>query len=101
MKYRNQQKKDETRINYQIRAREVRLIDSEGEMIGVMHPKEAQKHADEAGLDLVEISPNASPPVCKILDYGKFVYEQSKKEKWCRKNKRKTDHAYDRIEPFS
>ncbi len=81
MKYnRNHQKKDDTRINYQIRAREVRLIDAEGEMQGVMHPKEAQRHADEAGLDLVEISPNAIPPVCKVMDYGKFKYEQKKKE---------------------
>lgn len=80
MKYKNQQKKDETRINYQIRAREIRLIDAEGEMQGVMHPKEAQKFADEAGLDLVEISPNAQPPVCKVMDYGKFKYEQKKKE---------------------
>lgn len=80
MKYKNNQKKDDTRINYQIRAREVRLIDAEGEMKGVMHPKEAQKYADEAGLDLVEISPNAIPPVCKVMDYGKFKYEQKKKE---------------------
>ena len=76
----------EQRINRQIRAREVRLIDQDGEMRGVVNIREAQTMAEEAGLDLVEVSPNANPPVCKILDYGKYKYEQEKKLRESRKN---------------
>ncbi len=68
-------------MNGGIRAAEVRLIDEEGEQRGVVSLQEALVLAEEAGQDLVEISPNADPPVCKILDYGKFLYEQAKKEK--------------------
>lgn len=72
-------------INEQIRDREVRLIDEDGTQLGVMSAKDAQKLAREKNLDLVKIAPKANPPVCKIIDYGKFRYEQAKKEKEARK----------------
>jgi len=72
-------------INEQIRDREVRLIDEDGGQLGIMSAKDAQKIAREKNLDLVKISPKAVPPVCKIIDYGKFRYEQAKKEKEARK----------------
>lgn len=68
-------------VNGDIRAREVRLIDAEGENVGVVHIKDARSRAYEAGLDLIEVSPQAKPPVCKIADYGKLQYEQKKKTK--------------------
>lgn len=67
------------RVNERIRAREVRLIDEEGNQFGVVSLFDALKRARDSGLDLVEISPNANPPVCKLVDYGKFLYEQNKK----------------------
>ncbi len=76
----------ELQINNFIRDKEVRLIGADGAQLGVMSSREAQKIADEAGLDLVKISPNVEPPVCKILDYGKYRYEQQKKEKEAKKN---------------
>ncbi|MBN2222547.1 MAG: translation initiation factor IF-3 [Vallitaleaceae bacterium] len=72
-------------INEQIRDREVRLIGSEGEQLGVMSAKDAQKLAREQGLDLVKIAPTAKPPVCKIIDFGKFRYEQTKRDKEAKK----------------
>ncbi len=72
---------DTTRINHQIRAAEVRVIGPEGENIGVISLSEALKKAEEYGLDLIEISPNAVPPVAKIMEYGKFHYEQEKKRR--------------------
>ncbi|MBI2500217.1 MAG: translation initiation factor IF-3 [Deltaproteobacteria bacterium] len=69
----------EPRVNYRIRVPEVRLIGSGGEPLGIMKTQEALLRAEEAGLDLVEISPTAKPPVCKILDYGKYKYTQKKK----------------------
>src|SRR5436309_5345207 len=78
----------ETRVNERIRAREVRLIDENGEMIGVMPPMRAMDLARERNLDLVEISPNALPPVCKLMDYGRYKYEQAKKENEARKNQK-------------
>jgi translation initiation factor IF-3 len=75
-------------VNERIRAREVRLIDENGEMIGVMPPQRALEIARERDLDLVEISPNAIPPVCKLMDYGRFKYEQAKKENEARKNQK-------------
>ena len=69
------------RINNQIRVREVRLVNAEGEMVGVTPTEEALRQAQEAELDLVEIAPTAVPPVCKILDYGKYKYEEQKKQK--------------------
>jgi translation initiation factor IF-3 len=69
------------RINQQIRAREVRLVNADGEMVGVVPIEEALRQAAEADLDLVEIAPTAVPPVCKILDYGKYKYAEQKKQK--------------------
>lgn len=69
------------RRNERIRAPEVRVIGPDGKNYGTMHPKEAMRIAKEAGLDLIEVSPTAKPPVCRILDYGKFLYEESKKKK--------------------
>lgn len=74
------------RINRQIRAHEVRLIDENGEQKGVMKTFDAIHLAEEAGLDLVEVSPNANPPVCKILDFGKYRYEMEKKQRDAKKN---------------
>lgn len=71
---------DNIRINEKIQAPNVRFIDANGEMVGVISPKEALKLAYEAGLDLVEISPNADPPVCKALDFGKYKFELQKKK---------------------
>ncbi|MER2493996.1 translation initiation factor IF-3 [Catenovulum sediminis] len=69
------------RTNEEIDAKEVRLIGAEGEQVGVVSLRDAQDRADDAKLDLVEISPNASPPVCRVMDYGKFLYEKSKTAK--------------------
>ncbi|QGX38758.1 translation initiation factor IF-3 [Permianibacter aggregans] len=68
----------ENRINHEITARELRLIGADGQQIGVVSSRDALAKAEEAGLDLVEISPDASPPVCKIMDYGKFMYTKAK-----------------------
>jgi translation initiation factor IF-3 len=76
------------RINERIRSPEIRLIGAEGENVGVVTPAQALQMAEEAGLDLVEISPNATPPVCKIMDFGKFKYEQQKKEAEARKKQK-------------
>ena len=78
----------ELRINEEVRCKEVRLIDDAGQQLGVMPPKEAAKIAAEKGLDLVEIAPTANPPVCRIMDYGKYRYEQSKREKEAKKNQK-------------
>ncbi len=75
-------------MNERIRTREVRLIDENGEMVGVMPPGRALDIAREQNLDLVEISPNAIPPVCKLMDYGRYKYEQAKKENEARKNQK-------------
>jgi translation initiation factor IF-3 len=72
-------KKDSVRVNERIRAREVRVIGSGGEQLGVMAPEEAVRRAEEEGLDLVEVAPNSAPPVCRIMDYGRYKYEQKKK----------------------
>src|SRR6201998_716633 len=76
------------RMNERIRAREVRVIGDEGEQIGIMPPFEALKMAREKNLDLVEISPTAQPPVCRIMDYGKFLYQQEKKEREAKKHQK-------------
>lgn len=78
--------KDLYSVNEAIRDREVRVIGTDGTMLGIMSSRDAQRLADEAELDLVKISPNANPPVCKIMDYSKFKYEQAKREKENRKN---------------
>ncbi len=74
------------KINHEIKALEIRLIDSEGKMLGVVKRADAVRMAEEKELDLVEIAPQAVPPVCKIIDYGKFIYEHQKKEKIQKKN---------------
>ncbi|WP_432618908.1 translation initiation factor IF-3 [Albidovulum sp.] len=76
------------RINDRIRAPEIRLIGADGENVGVVTPARAMQMAEEAGLDLVEISPNAVPPVCKIMDFGKFKYENQKREAEARKKQK-------------
>jgi translation initiation factor IF-3 len=75
-------------INNQIREREVRLIGEDGAQLGIVSGKDAQRMADERELDLVMISPAATPPVCKIMDYGKFVFEKNKREKEAKKNQK-------------
>jgi translation initiation factor IF-3 len=86
--FRGNDRPRETRVNERIRTREVRLIDESGEMIGVMPTQRALDIARERNLDLVEVSPNAVPPVCKLMDYGRFKYEQAKKENEARKNQK-------------
>ena len=78
----------EVQINEEIHDKELRIIDSDGSQLGVMSAKEALKLAEEKDLDLVKIAPQATPPVCKIMDYGKYVFEQSKREKEARKNQK-------------
>ncbi|MBR7186412.1 MAG: translation initiation factor IF-3 [Clostridia bacterium] len=80
--------KNQNQLNGEIRDREIRVIASNGDMLGIMSAREALRIAEDEGLDLVKISPNAIPPVCKIMDYGKFKFEQAKKEKENRKNQK-------------
>lgn len=87
------------KINDTISATSVRLIDADGEMVGVTSLDEAIRKAEEAGLDLVEVSPEANPPVCKILDYGKFKYEQQKKAAEARKKQKTVDVKEVKIRP--
>jgi len=86
-------------INGQIRDKEVRLIGEDGEQKGIMPIKEAMRLAQEAELDLVKIAPKAQPPVCKIIDYGKYRFEQSKREKEQRKNQRVVEIKEIRLTP--
>ena len=86
-------------INEQIRDKEVRLIGAEGEQLGIVSSKEAQRLADEAGLDLVKIAPTAKPPVCKIIDYGKYRYEQARKEKEAKKKQKTIELKEIRLSP--
>ena len=86
-------------INEQIRDREVRLIGADGEQIGVVSSREAQKIADEAGLDLVKIAPNAKPPVCKVIDYGKYRYEMARKDKEAKKKQKPVELKEIRLSP--
>jgi translation initiation factor IF-3 len=86
-------------INEQIRDREVRLVGEAGEQLGVMSSKEAQKLAEDAGLDLVKIAPTAKPPVCKIVDYGKFKYEQTRKDKEAKKKQKTVEVKEIRLSP--
>lgn len=87
------------RVNEDISVEEVRLIDEDGEMQGVVKTSEAIQRAADSGLDLVEVSPNASPPVCKILDYGKYKYEQQKKAAEARKKQKTIDVKEIKIRP--
>ncbi|MCR5213096.1 MAG: translation initiation factor IF-3 [Eubacterium sp.] len=86
-------------INEQIRDKEVRVIGAEGNQLGVMSIQEALEIADQAELDLVRVSPNAKPPVCKIIDYGKFRYEISRKEKEAKKKQKIVEIKEVRISP--
>ena len=86
-------------INEQIRDREVRLIGENGELIGIMSAKEAYKLAQEAELDLVKIAPTAKPPVCKIIDYGKYKYELARKEKEAKKKQKVIEIKEVRLSP--
>jgi len=81
-------KKNKLFMNEDIREREIRLIDTDGSMLGILPTKDAQKLAYSKNLDLVKIVPNAIPPVCKIIDYGKSVFEQTKKDKEVKKNQK-------------
>ena len=82
-------------INEQIRDREVRVVSESGEQLGIMSAREAMKLAQEAELDLVKIAPTAKPPVCKIIDYGKYRYEQARKEKGAKEGSIKDCSCYD------
>ena len=86
-------------INEQIRDREIRLIGSNGEQLGIMSAREAMKLAEEAELDLVKIAPTAKPPVCKIIDYGKYRYEMARKEKEARKKQKVVELKEIRLSP--
>lgn len=86
-------------INEQIRDKEVRLIGEEGEQLGIVSGKEAMRLAKEANLDLVKIAPTAKPPVCKIIDYGKYKYELTRKEKEAKKKQKVTEVKEIRLSP--
>ena len=89
----------ELMINEQIRDKEIRLVGSDGEQLGIMSSREAQKIADEAGLDLVKIAPNAKPPVCKVIDYGKYRCEMDRKEKDATKKQKTVELKEIRLSP--
>jgi translation initiation factor IF-3 len=86
-------------MNNQIRDKEIRLIGENGEQLGIMSSKEALQMAEDAGLDLMKIAPNANPPVCKIVDYGKFKYEQARKEKEAKKKQKVIEVKEIRMSP--
>ena len=87
------------RFNNRIRAREIRLIDEQGAQVGIVALRDAIQMAEERGFDLVEVAPNAVPPVCRIMDYGKFRYEQSKKEREARKHQKQVELKEVRLKP--
>ncbi len=89
----------QTRVNERIRIREVRLIDENGQQIGVIPTRDALEMARERGLDLVEVAPNAIPPVCRLMDYGKFRYEESRRERESRRNQHVVELKEVRIRP--
>ncbi len=89
----------EFRINEDIRVREVRLIDEEGKQVGIVPTTEGLERAKEAGLDLIEVAPNANPPVCKILDYGKYKFDQEKRLKEAKKNQKQVKMKEIRMQP--
>ena len=86
-------------INEQIRDKEIRLIGENGEQLGIMSARDAMKMAEDAGLDLVKIAPTAKPPVCKIVDYGKYKYEQIRKEKEAKKKQKVIEIKEIRLSP--
>lgn len=89
----------EHQLNEEIRDKEIRVIGADGAQLGIMSPADAQRMAYEKDLDLVKIAPNATPPVCKIMDYGKFRFEQMKKEKEAKKNQRVVEIKEVRMSP--
>ena len=91
--------KEETKINEEIKFNEIRVIGPDGNMLGVMSPSEAMKIADENELDLVLIAPTANPPVCKVMDYGKYKFEEMKKEKEAKKKQKVIEVKEIRISP--
>lgn len=92
-------KSDNVRVNEQIRAKEIRVILEDGETLGLMSSREALEIANEKGLDLVEVSPNAKPPVCKIMNYSKYRYDKAKKEKENKKKQKNVVIKEIRIKP--
>lgn len=91
--------KDNTRINRDIRARDVRVIDDAGEQLGIMLTRDALAIAQEREMDLVEVAPNANPPVCRLMDYGKFLYEKQKRERESRKAQKQIEIKEVRLRP--
>ena len=87
-KFSGRQRSDRTRVNHRIRAREIRVIDEEGTQLGVMTPGDALALAEERGLDLVEVAPNGTPPVCRIMDYGKYRYQMKRKAHEAKKHQK-------------
>lgn len=92
-------KKNDVLINEEIKNKEVRLVDSDGSMIGIVGIEEAKKVANEKDLDLVQIAPQAKPPVCKVMDYGKYIFEIAKKEKESKKAQKVTNVKEVRLSP--
>lgn len=90
---------DGTRVNEQIRAREVRVISATGEQLGIMPVVQALQLAEEQDLDLVEVAPNAAPPVCRMMDYGKYLYEKQKRERESRKAQKQIEIKEVRLRP--
>ena len=91
--------KRENRLNQEIRVREVRLIDETGKQLGIYPTREALRVAQERGVDLVEVAPDARPPVCRLLDYSKFMYEQQRKDREARKAQRQVEIKEIRLRP--
>ncbi len=89
----------EHRLNHEIRVREVRLIDETGKQLGIFPTRDALRLAEERGLDLVEIAPSANPPVCRLLDYGKFTYERQRREREARKAQKQVEIKEIRLRP--
>ncbi|MHB0856638.1 MAG: translation initiation factor IF-3 [Anaerolineae bacterium] len=89
----------EHRLNQEIRVREVRLVDEAGKQLGIYPTREAQRLADERGLDLVEVASAANPPVCRLMDYGKFLYERTKREREARKAQKQVEVKEIRLRP--
>ncbi len=92
-------KNQRVRINAQIRASMVRLVDAEGKQVGIVPLSEALRAAEEAGMDLVEVAPNADPPVCRIMDYGKYKYQQAKKAQEARRKQAHTQLKEIKLRP--
>jgi len=90
---------DGTRVNDQIRAREIRVISATGEQLGIMPVVQALQLAEEQDLDLVEVAPNANPPVCRMMDYGKYLYEKQKRERESRKAQKQIEIKEVRLRP--